>query len=77
MHELRFVLSLHLANSFCITTFCSVLIDDNQQLAEKWELRGGIFIHHTSTEETLRKLKEVGVLPKEDNEVSCSNVDVV
>ena len=39
-----------------------VLIDDRIDLAENWEARGGIFVHHTHTERTLRILKEHGVL---------------
>lgn len=40
----------------------SVLIDDRQSLARDWEMRGGIFVHHTSTERTLKQLRELGIL---------------
>jgi hypothetical protein len=39
-----------------------VLIDDRLSLQQAWEERGGIFIHHTSTERTLAMLRERGVL---------------
>ena len=51
----------------------SILIDDNEDLKEKWESRGGIFVHHTDTERTLRKLKEHGILSN-DSEVRQSGV---
>jgi hypothetical protein len=50
----------------------SILIDDNEDLKENWESRGGIFVHHTNTERTLRKLKEHGILLN-DREVSRSD----
>lgn len=40
----------------------SVLIDDRTSLAPAWESRGGIFIHHTSAEETLSLLREKGIV---------------
>eukprot|EP00439_Symbiodinium_sp_Y106_P080386 s981_g19.t1 len=36
-----------------------VLIDDRGDLREAWEARGGIFVHHTSTAETIRQLREI------------------
>jgi hypothetical protein len=39
-----------------------VLIDDRENQAKEWEMRGGIFVHHTSTERTLRELRERGIL---------------
>ncbi len=39
-----------------------VLIDDRLSLKHAWENRGGIFIHHTSTESTISMLRERGVL---------------
>ena len=39
-----------------------ILIDDRLSLRESWEKKGGIFIHHTNTERTLRMLRERGVL---------------
>lgn len=41
---------------------CSVLIDDRLDLRENWEARGGIFVHHTNTKRTLRKLVQHGIL---------------
>jgi hypothetical protein len=41
----------------------SVLIDDRQKFQEDWEAAGGIFILHTDTVSTLRKLREKGILP--------------
>jgi hypothetical protein len=43
-----------------------ILIDDRpdgHDLQENWEDAGGIFIHHVSTEQTLRELRELGILP--------------
>jgi hypothetical protein len=40
----------------------TVLIDDRESLARDWEMRGGIFVHHTSTKTTLKQLKELGIL---------------
>ena len=42
-----------------------VLIDDRESLARDWEMRGGIFVHHTSTKTTLKQLKELGILSDE------------
>ena len=39
-----------------------ILIDDSEKLAYNWIERGGIFIHHTSTKSTLKKLREEGVI---------------
>jgi hypothetical protein len=39
-----------------------ILIDDrpkNHQLQQKWEAAGGIFIHHTSTKNTIQQLKRI------------------
>lgn len=44
----------------------AVLIDDRIALKESWEARGGIFVHHTDTDSTLRQLTELGVLDTED-----------
>jgi len=41
----------------------AVLIDDNLKFAEKWEEKGGLFIHHKNTALTLEKLRQHGVLP--------------
>ena len=40
----------------------SLLIDDNLDLQQAWEKAGGIFIHHTTTARTLRKLQALRVL---------------
>jgi hypothetical protein len=39
-----------------------VLIDDRLVLKDAWEAKGGIFVHHTDTDGTLSKLRELGVL---------------
>ena len=40
-----------------------ILIDDREDLGVKWVEKGGVFIHHTDTDVTLRRLTELGVLP--------------
>ena len=45
-----------------------VLIDDRLSLKEEWEQRGGIFIHHTSTERSLALLREKGILVDYDED---------
>ena len=40
-----------------------VLIDDRLDLRDNWEARGGSFIHHVNTEQTLRLLREKNILP--------------
>lgn len=53
----------------------TVLIDDRENLAREWEMRGGIFVHHTSTERTLQQLKDHGILSDESvDEVSMIDV---
>ena len=39
-----------------------MLIDDREALAADWVSKGGIFVHHTSTETTLQQLREHGIL---------------
>jgi hypothetical protein len=39
-----------------------ILIDDRVSLREAWEGNGGIFVHHTSAVETIRVLRERGIL---------------
>jgi len=39
-----------------------VLIDDRLKLKEKWVEKGGIFIHHTSTVNTLKELRSLKIL---------------
>jgi hypothetical protein len=41
---------------------CRILIDDRDELATDWERAGGVFVWHTSTETTLQRLRELGVL---------------
>ena len=40
-----------------------VLIDDREDLREPWEARGGIFVLHVNTEQTLRTLRQLKILP--------------
>ena len=42
-----------------------VLIDDRKDAGTLWNLYGGTFIHHTSTENTLKQLRELEILPAE------------
>ena len=42
-----------------------MLIDDRIDLRDDWEAAGGIFIHHVTTETTLKKLRDHGILPEE------------
>eukprot|EP00579_Thalassiosira_antarctica_P033073 CAMPEP_0201991946 /NCGR_PEP_ID=MMETSP0905-20130828/673_1 /ASSEMBLY_ACC=CAM_ASM_000554 /TAXON_ID=420261 /ORGANISM="Thalassiosira antarctica, Strain CCMP982" /LENGTH=240 /DNA_ID=CAMNT_0048546503 /DNA_START=98 /DNA_END=820 /DNA_ORIENTATION=+ len=49
-------------NKHCESKENHILIDDRLALREAWEERGGIFIHHTTTERTLSMLREKGVL---------------
>lgn len=39
-----------------------VLIDDRLKLKDDWTSKGGIFIHHTNTKDTIRQLKECGIM---------------
>lgn len=50
-----------------------ILIDDRLSLRDAWEKKGGIFIHHTNTESTLRMLRERGVL--EESKPSANQVE--
>jgi hypothetical protein len=40
----------------------SILIDDRLKLLKTWESAGGIFVHHTDTQSSLQRLKELGVI---------------
>lgn len=42
-----------------------VLIDDTEKLMAAWEAKGGIFILHKNTKNTLKQLHKLGILPKE------------
>mmetsp|Transcript_31910 Transcript_31910/g.95532 ORF Transcript_31910/g.95532 Transcript_31910/m.95532 type:complete len:228 (-) Transcript_31910:314-997(-) len=44
----------------------AVLIDDRESFAQEWEKEGGIFIHHTCTEDTLAQLRKHGILGQEE-----------
>lgn len=39
-----------------------VLVDDNLKYRELWETAGGVFIHHTSAEQTIAELVQIGML---------------
>ena len=39
----------------------AILIDDNKDNINSWKEAGGIAIHHTSTEETIKQLKKIGL----------------
>ena len=39
----------------------SILIDDRETLQADWERAGGVFVHHTDTPTTLRKLRGLGI----------------
>jgi hypothetical protein len=41
----------------------AILIDDRGDLAADWEARGGIFIHHISTANTLTALRRLNIIP--------------
>ncbi|KAL9186950.1 hypothetical protein ACHAXT_010670 [Thalassiosira profunda] len=51
----------------CKSSGTHVLIDDRLSLRDAWEQRGGIFIHHTTTERTLSMLREKGILDGKAN----------
>jgi hypothetical protein len=42
------------------------LIDDRLTLKKEWEKRGGMFIHHTTAEQTISILRECGILSNEN-----------
>ena len=55
-------------NKHCESKANHILIDDRLSLKEKWEERGGIFVHHTSTDKTLTILREKGILLGEEED---------
>ncbi len=55
-------------NKHCESKKNHVLIDDRVSLREAWEEKGGIFVHHTSTERTLEVLRERGILGRANGE---------
>ena len=42
-----------------------VLIDDRLKLKNDWVQKGGIFVHHVNTKDTLRQLVALGIIPPE------------
>ena len=42
-----------------------VLIDDRLKLKNDWVQKGGIFVHHVNTKDTLRQLVSLGIIPPE------------
>ena len=50
----------------------SVLIDDRKTLAADWVSKGGIFVHHVSTQQTLQQLRVHGILLDDDEEKEIS-----
>ncbi len=42
-----------------------ILIDDRIKLRDEWTAKGGIFIHHTCTRDTIRQLTECGIIQKQ------------
>lgn len=38
-----------------------ILIDDREDTIRRWELMGGIGIHHTSTDDTIKQLQKLGL----------------
>lgn len=44
----------------------AILIDDRLDLGKAWEAAGGVFVHHTSAESTLKQLREYGVIVDEE-----------
>lgn len=43
----------------------AILIDDRPDICQRWNEAGGIAIHHTSTENTIKKLQDLGLGLKE------------
>lgn len=50
-------------NKHCESGHNRVLIDDRADLGIQWKEKGGIFIHHTDTETTLKKLRDANIIP--------------
>lgn len=49
-----------------------ILIDDTQKLKSYWVKKGGIFVHHTNTKNTLKQLQKLGII---DNHKSQNQDD--
>lgn len=39
----------------------TILIDDREDICKRWEDAGGIAVHHTDTNSTIQKLKDLGI----------------
>jgi hypothetical protein len=39
----------------------AILIDDRQDICDRWEEAGGIAVHHTDASSTIEKLKQLGI----------------
>jgi hypothetical protein len=55
-------------NKHCESGRNRILIDDRLKLRDAWVAKGGIFIHHQSTQQTLDELRQLGILPTIDKE---------
>ena len=47
------------------STYCEqgdVLVDDQERSAEAWNKAGGLFIHHTSAEQSIAELRHHGII---------------
>ena len=63
------VLTCWSRNKHCESAENHVLIDDREDLGEKWTAKGGIFIHHTSTANSIKKMVKLGIFNNSnDNE---------
>lgn len=63
------VIACHSVNKHCeCRNNGDVLIDDRESLRTAWEQAGGIFVHHTSTETTLQRLTELGILVQKQDD---------
>lgn len=47
---------------FHCTGISDILIDDKKRNIEQWNRRGGTGIHHTSAEQTLAQIRELGLI---------------
>ncbi|GFH47468.1 hypothetical protein CTEN210_03943 [Chaetoceros tenuissimus] len=55
------VLTCWSRNKHCESAENHVLIDDREDLGEKWRAKGGIFIHHTSTANSIQQMVKLGI----------------
>ena len=49
------------------------MIDDREKLKDDWEKAGGTFILHTSARSTLEALRQLDILPVQENKVVDGN----